>query len=255
MRTPVLISVLSALSVASAIPLEVSISYLDRTITQTVTVTAGEANPTDGSSKIPLHNWAASGADSQPTVTVVSQDALPAPETPEAQNQPVDSPAEAAAVSSITPVLINESGGPYVPEPMPSRTPSDVLVPIDPLASAGVVTTLTPANPGPSEGAPTPIVGETMSDASSVTETISGGGYSVVPTPTLLPSDTLSAESPVATSVVPPIPSGATGCQSAGPPAAGQGKAGLGWTADSGSCAIDFLQFGSKVSWYVTIRQ
>jgi hypothetical protein len=249
MRTQILFSVLSALSVASAIPVEVSISYLDRTITQTVTVTAGQGNPTDGSSKIPLHNWAASGADPQPTVTVVSQDALPAPETPGDQNQSIGSPAEAAATLSNIPVQINESGVPYTPEPMPSPSPSDVLVPIDPMASAGVVTTLIPANPGPSESAPTPIVGNTMSDASSVTETISGGGYSVVPTPTLNPSDAISAGSPAATSVTPPTPSGATGCQSAGPAAAGQGKAGLGWTADSGSCANDFLQPGSKVSW------
>lgn len=249
MRPQVLISVLSALSAASAIPLEVSISYLDRTITQTVTVTAGQANPTDGSSKIPLHNWAASGADPQPTITVVSQDALPAPETPGEENQSIGSPAEAAAMPSNTPVQIDESDVPYVPEPMPSRSPGDVMVPIDPAASAGMVTISAPANPGPSEGAPTPIVGNTLSDASAVTETIAGGGYSVVPTPSLMPSDTLSAGSPIITSVAPPIPSGATGCQSAGPVAAGQGKAGLGWTSDSGSCANDFLQPGSKISW------
>lgn len=74
-------------------------------------------------------------------------------------------------------------------------------------------------------------------------------GYSILPIATA--TDTASAFAPTSSGDPQAQAPVASGCNSTASAVKGEGKAGLGWMADSGECAGDFLQPGSKVSWYV----
>jgi hypothetical protein len=219
MRSYVLVSVLSALacalSLTTAAPVgeeNVSISYIDRIVTETVTVTAPQGNPGQETSKISLNNWAAAS----PTgITVLSQDATTAipPAAADITSQyPAMSSGSPTALTATTNLQAQTTT--VAPVVMPSRVVTD----------SGYEASATGTPPA--------------------SETIPGGGYSV--TPSSAPSGTLSAGLPVAT---PAVPVDGAGCQATRPAARGQGKAGLGWTKDSGSCIADFAQSASKISW------